>query len=151
MTDRQYAHVMLGVPVSVQTQIRDYLADDTKRGDAIREVLKSLHPDKLCSPSLGGTTYGIYLITVDDDTDAGNLRRILDQWPTIYVVGAWRQNGLPLGQSYDENGAIVGTPKYSLTATRYNALKAAWPAGFTDGSGKLVPPNRMQGQTDWSY
>lgn len=151
MTDRQYAHVMLGVPVSVQTQIRDYIADDTKRGDAIRVVLKSLHPDKVCNVSLGGTTYGIYLITVDDDTDAGNIRRILDQWPTIYLVTAWRQNGLRVGQSYDENGGIVGTPKYTLTTVRYNALKAAWPTEHIDADGKLRPPNRMQGQTDWSY
>lgn len=148
---REYAHVMLGVPASVQAQVRAYVNDDTKRGDAIRRVLDALHPDKICDVPIGGTTYGVFLITVDDDTDAGNIRRILNQWPTIRIVNAWRQNGLPLGQSYDADGNVVGTPRFSLTTNQYNALKAAWPTEFIIGSGLMIPPNIVQGQILWAY
>lgn len=152
MSNRLYVHVLLGVPAAVQTEVRDYLDDDTKRGDAIRSVLDSLDPTRICTVTIAGTSYGVFLVTVDDDTDAGNIRRILDRWPTVRVVQAWRQEtGLPLGQSYDADGNVIGTPRFTLTAAQYTALKAAWPAEFINADGKLVPPSRMQGQTDWQY
>lgn len=148
---RQYAHVLLGVPGAVRTGIISYLDDDTKRGEALREMMQALNPDRICQVSLGGTTYHIYSITVDDDTDAGNIRLLLDRWPTIVRVAAFRQSGEQLGQTRDASGNLTGTPRYSLTPTRYAALKAAWPAAHINADGKLTPPNRVQGQTDWSY
>lgn len=148
---REYAHVILGVPVAVQTEIRDYLNDNSTGGELVREALRDLHPDKICNVVYSGTTYGIYLITVDDDTDAGLLRRIRDRWPTIYVIAAWKQNGVPLGQTWDENGVITGTPRYTLTPARYAALKAAWPVEFVTVGGLLIPINIMQGQIRWTY
>lgn len=154
MTDRRYAHVILGVPTAVRSEIAAYLNDDTRRGERLRELLHSLHPDRICQVTLGGTVYHIYTITVDDDTDAGNIRLLLDRWSTIRIVAAFKQDGVQLGQTRvrDENGGevIIGTPKYSITQTQYNLLKASWPVEFVVNNSMLIPTNIMQGQIIWA-
>lgn len=146
-----YAHVMLGVPTAVLQEVKDLKDDATKAGDAVREVLELLDPEKRAVVLYGGTTYHVYLITVDDDLDEGAIKRLKQHWPTIKILLAFdTRTGLQVGQSRDEQGNVTGTPRYTLTTAQRTALLSAFDPTYVVG-GKLTPPNRMQGQTDWEY
>jgi hypothetical protein len=151
MSQRLYTHVILGVPGAVRAEIANYLDDDTKRGEALRNMMRALHRERVCIAPYRGTSYHVYLITVDDDMDAGNIRLLLNRWPTIVRLAAFRQTGEQLGQTRNDDGTVTGTPRYQLDPAEYAALKAVWPAAHINADGKLTPPNRMQGQTDWSF
>lgn len=154
VSTHRYAHIMLGVPVPVQVEMATYLADDATRDDILRAVLNTLHPlppEQICAALIAGVLYGIYLITADEDVDAGNITHVLSRWSSIIRVAAHTQRGLPVGVAHAATGELVGVPRFTLPALDYLALKAAWPVSFLDGSGKLLPPSRMHGQIDWKF
>lgn len=145
----KYAHVLLGIPNALHAGFLLFRDDETLKGDMVRMVLGTLHNEKICQFPLSGLVHHVYSITVDDDLDAGNLSRILNKWPTVRRLAAFGHDGLQVGQSYDADGNVVGTPKVKLTAAQMTALRNAWPVEFVI-DGRLTPPNAVQGQTRWA-
>jgi hypothetical protein len=113
-------------------------------------MMKSLHCERVCIAPYRGTNYHVYLITVDDDQDAGNIRLLLNRWPSIKRLAAFRQTGEQLGQTRNADGTITGTPRFQLSPAEYAELKAAWPAEFVVNGSMIIPPNIVQGQIIWT-
>lgn len=118
---------------------------ETSRASQIKSAaesgaLSSLRADVVCMANFcrgmfkdiqfRGKTYSPTHITIYASKRADVEAFFAEEAANVSIIGVWNKDGSPLGQYFDENGVLQGTPEYPMDETTILSITKSTVDGF---------------------